>query len=334
MSSLLKRLSTLATGRKFSSLSVGIVIAMCAGLLLPALIGGMALTNLRQEQMRKEMESHLADKIQLLANSLVDPVWNVDTRGAKTIADASLLDPQVVRITINDPSQIPFLNIERPERRLGTSRVARHELIRGEELVGKVEVETDDGLRQQELRQDRRAYFLVLLGQFLFSLILIMLAIRLWVLRPLARLADFSNQLASGDLDRPLDWEQPDEIGRMARQLDQMRKGLRTAFSEQEAILNNVQVGVLFLRERTIQLANRHAELIFGYPLGGMHGKSTKAIYISDEQYSTIGERAYSAIGAVSGRYEQELQLKRLDGSSFLAQMRGCALDPDAPQAG
>jgi diguanylate cyclase (GGDEF)-like protein/PAS domain S-box-containing protein len=330
----LTQLRALTRGHEFTSLSTGIIIAMCAGLLLPALIGGLVLTGLRQEQIDREAQLHLEDKVQLLANSLVDPVWNVDTRGARTIADASMLDPQVVRITVKDPYQESYLNIERPERRLGVSRLAQRDLMRGNERVGSIEVETDNGLRQLELGQDRRAYFSVLLGQFLLSLVLILMAVRLRVLRPLARLTDFSNQLASGDLEHPVNWQQSDEIGRLAGQLEQMRSGLRTAFAEQEAILNNVQVGVLFLRERTIQLANRHAEQIFGYAPGGMVNQSTQIIYLSDNQYSTIGERAYSSIGELQGRYEEEVQLKRLDGSTFLSHMRGCALDPEVPAAG
>jgi diguanylate cyclase (GGDEF)-like protein/PAS domain S-box-containing protein len=334
MHRILKRLRVLTSGHELTSLSTGIIIAMCAGLLLPALIGGLVLTGLRQEQIDKEAQSHLDDKVQLLAKSLVDPLWNVDTRGARTIADASMLDPQVVRITVKDPYQENYLNIERPERRLGVSRLARRDLMHGSERVGSIEVETDNGLRQMDLRQDRRAYFSVLLGQILLSLVLILLAVRLRILRPLARLTDFSNQLASGNLEHPLSWQQSDEIGRLAGQLDQMRHGLRTAFAEQEAILNNVQVGVLFLRERSILLANRHAEQIFGYAPGAMVGQSTQIIYLSDNQYSTIGERAYSSIGELRGRYEEEVQLKRQDGSTFLSHMRGCALDPEVPEAG
>ena len=89
MRPLLTRLHALLSGHKFSSLSTGIIIAMCAGLLLPALIGGLVLTGLRQEQIDKEAQSHIDDRVQLLANSLVEPVWNVDTRGARTIADAA-----------------------------------------------------------------------------------------------------------------------------------------------------------------------------------------------------------------------------------------------------
>ena len=52
---------------------------MCVGLLVPAIIGGMVLFCLRQEQMDKEIADHLNDKINLMSISLPDRVWNVDT---------------------------------------------------------------------------------------------------------------------------------------------------------------------------------------------------------------------------------------------------------------
>jgi diguanylate cyclase (GGDEF)-like protein len=60
----------------------------------------------------------------------------------------------------------------------------------------------------------------------------------------------------------------------------------------------------------------------------------SRVIYLSDDQFSLIDNLAYAAIAKDTGRYEKELHLKRLDGSTFLAQMRGCALDPETPQAG
>ena len=72
--SFIKRLFALTTGRNASRLSINIAIALCAGLLLPALIGGTAATGLRQAEVDKEMESHLQDKLTLLARSLADPV--------------------------------------------------------------------------------------------------------------------------------------------------------------------------------------------------------------------------------------------------------------------
>ena len=333
---LLKRLSALFTGRGFGSLSTGIVIAMCAGLMLPAFVGGMALTNLNQERMNKELEDYLKDKIALLANSLSNPVWNYDTDAAKTIVDASLLDPQVVRITItvSDPLLNTFLSVERPERRLGKSRVAQHTLALSDESAGSVEVEVDDGLRQLKYEQDRRSYSFILLGQFVLALFLILIALRFRVLKPLADLATFSSQLGGGDFDHPVGWARSDEIGRLAHQLDQMRSDLRMSFAEQQAILGNIQVGVIFMREGVIQLANHHAEQIFGHAPGTMRGLKTGVICLSDEQFSAMNDRANAAFIAVGGRYEDELCLRRLDGSTFWARTRGCLLDPNAPEAG
>lgn len=309
------------------------MIAMCAGLLLPALIGVMILTNLRQQQMNQEVADDLLDKINLLAISLADPVWDIDSKTVVTIADALLNDPQVVRITVSDPQLNPFFNVARAERRLGVSRVARRELIARGTRVGHVELEIDDGLQRREFERHRSGYFLVLLGQFVLALLLILWAVRRRVLQPLARLSAFSNQLASGNLDRPLDWNQPDEIGRLARQLDQMRNGLRTSFAEQQAILSNVQVGVIFVRESTIELANRHAERIFGYATGEMHGLPSRSLYLSEDQCTSVNQQADAAFAA-AGVYEQELRLKHSSGSWFWARMRGCALDPGTAQAG
>jgi len=133
--SFLQRLYALATGGNSSRLSFGIVIALCAGLLLPAMIGGLALSSLRQAQIDKEMERHLEDKLTLLVTSLADPVWNIDTRGTTTIAESALLDPSVIRLTIRDPAGDLILQVERPERRTGIARSAMKPIVAGEVLV-------------------------------------------------------------------------------------------------------------------------------------------------------------------------------------------------------
>lgn len=334
ITSFLERLSALVTGKNSSRLSMGIVIALCAGLLLPALIGGVALTSLRQVQIDREMASHLQDKLTLLVTSLAEPVWNIDTRGTGTIAESAMLDPSVVRLTIRDQADDIILNVERPDRRTGASRSASKAIVANDVEVGSLELEIDDGLRQREFRQDRRAYYLLFVGMFATSLVLIVISLRKRVLRPLRRLMDFSNQLSEGNLDHPIDWRQPDEIGRLAQQLDRMRRRLKESFAEQQAILNNVRVGVVLARNRVIQLANRHAEQIFGYGPGEMTGLLSRVTHLSDEQFAEVGARAYRAIATEDGHYEEELQLKRRDGTTFWALLRGCALNPADPQDG
>lgn len=52
---MLTHLPSLKSAFKFRSLSTSIVIAMCAGLLVPALIGIAALNYLRQDNTTKEI---------------------------------------------------------------------------------------------------------------------------------------------------------------------------------------------------------------------------------------------------------------------------------------
>jgi PAS domain S-box-containing protein len=330
--SLVTRLAASLAGFKFNRLSTGIVIAVCAGLLLPALIGVATLTNLHREQLSKDAESHLQEKVALLVHNLASPLWNHDEITARAIADAFFSDPQVVRITVNDAQLTPLFTIEQPDRRLGVSRSVRRALLRNSEVLGQVELEIDDGLRQRGYELDRRANYLVLLCQFVLTLALILLALRFWVLKPLARLAAFSDHLSAGDLEHPLDWQAPDEIGRLARQLDRLRLGLRTSLAEQQAIVNNIGDGVLFVRERTIQLATLQAEQIFGYAPGKLRGMPTKILHPAEAL--SQNDLAYAEIATGAGRHEEERRLKRLDGSVFWARIRGSALDPGAPDAG
>ncbi|WP_394788084.1 EAL domain-containing protein [Rhodoferax sp.] len=301
---------------------------MVAGLFVPALIGVVTLTHLRQAQINKELAIYLDEKASLLSNSLAAPVWNYNTSSIATIGQAALLDAQVVRVTITDSDHAAVLALERPERRLGKSTVTQRALVltgepaTGTEVAGYVEIEVDNGLKQQELEQDRRAYAFILLGQFGLSLAFVLVALHLRVLRPLHNLALFSNRLAGGNFDQPVGWDRPDEIGRLARQLDQMRSDLKTSFAEQQVILSNVQVGVIFVRGDTVQIANRHAEAIFGYGAGQMCGLPTSSVDCAADSGET-GDAA-----------SEERYLQRLDGSCFWAQLRKRSLDALSPQAG
>ena len=313
---------------------------MAAGLFVPALIGVLTLTYLRQEQINKELAAYLDEKASLLSNSLAAPVWNYNISSITALGQAALLDPQVVRIAVSDSDKVSVLLLERPERRLGKSKVIRRPMVltgevsAGAEIAGYVEIEVDDGLRQKELEQDRRAYAFILLGQFGLSLAFVFVALHLRVLRPLQNLALFSNRLAGGNFDQPVGWDRPDEIGRLARQMDQMRSDLKTSFAEQQVILSNVQVGVIFVRGSTIKIANRHAEEIFGFGPDEMCGQHTSVLYPVDGLPAVQVDHTGEKPEAEDGPSEEERFLKRSDGSCFWAHLRKRSLDPVSPQAG
>ena len=309
---------------------------MIAGLLLPAIIGSFATTLLKQEQMQRELEGSLHDKLILLSNSLINPVWNYDMESVRTIVDAAFLDPQLLRLTITTVSDQkgPFYTLEQPAPSDARRMTARQVLVRGGELMGELEMEIDGHQKWHEFLETRYTNFFISFIQFFLALGMLMIAIQRRVLKPLGNLSEFSTQLAEGNLDAVLKWRRADEIGQLAAQMDQMRLNLRESFAEQNAILNNVQTGVLFIRRQYVHFANMRAEQIFGYEPGQMRGLKISQLHLSKAHYNEFRGRIRGRLTDSSCGYEEELCLRRFDGSEFWAWVRGSILYQASPSAG
>ena len=101
---------------------------------------------------------------------------------------------------------------------------------------------------------------------------------------------------------------------------------------EQQALLNNVVVGITIVRERTIMRCNRRFEELFGMAAGEGVASSTRSMYFTDEEFAR-GAESYALIDA-NGTYTREQWLRRMDGSGFWCRMSGRAVGPGEPAKG
>lgn len=180
-----------------------ILLATCAGMLLPALVGGLILNHVDQGRVNQELNRSLQDKIVLLADSLKNPVWNYDLNAAQAIVNSAMLDPQIARIAISVTSNIQsrFLTVEDASRQIGRVRNARHDLVLNSEKIGFVEIDQYDGPAMSKFRREQYNYALILLGQCVLAFFLILASVHYWILAPLKVLTTFSDQLANGNLE-------------------------------------------------------------------------------------------------------------------------------------
>ncbi len=101
---------------------------------------------------------------------------------------------------------------------------------------------------------------------------------------------------------------------------------------EQQALLNNVVVGITIVRDRKVLRCNRRFEELFGMDPGeGLHS-STRNMYFTDEEFNR-GGRSYALIDA-GGTHSREQWLRRKDGSGFWCRMSGRAVEPGQPAKG
>jgi two-component system, sensor histidine kinase and response regulator len=101
---------------------------------------------------------------------------------------------------------------------------------------------------------------------------------------------------------------------------------LRATSSEQQAIFDSANSGIVLLKDRVIQRGNRRLHEMFGWPSGAMIGQKTAVWYPDEAADTTGGGAVYEQIwrGEVNRR-EQELMRK--DGSLFWARLTGTAVD-------
>ena len=115
--------------------------------------------------------------------------------------------------------------------------------------------------------------------------------------------------------------------------LRQQEEQARTLLAENETILDNALVGIVYLKHRHVVSCNRRLEEIFGYGPGELIGKSSEVFYDTHQRFETVGEDAYR-VAARSRAFSTELILKHKDGTLFRGALNGRVLDPAHPQEG
>jgi diguanylate cyclase (GGDEF)-like protein/PAS domain S-box-containing protein len=102
---------------------------------------------------------------------------------------------------------------------------------------------------------------------------------------------------------------------------------------EYDALLANLSIGIAFTRERRFFLCNARFAEMLGYAPDELIGLPGEVICASPESYAALGEIAGPLISG-GGQLDVEWELRRKDGSSFVARLVAKSLDPANPQQG
>lgn len=121
-----------------------------------------------------------------------------------------------------------------------------------------------------------------------------------------------------------------DDITEKRRAEDALKALLR----EYQLVVDRARIGIVVLRDRIVQRCNPRFEEMLGYGPGELVGQSTRVFYpVSDEEWSALGRRAYTAI-AETGSFVGESRYQRRDGSPMWVRVTGSLLNRDNPDEG
>ena len=108
---------------------------------------------------------------------------------------------------------------------------------------------------------------------------------------------------------------------------------LAKAQQEQQAVFNAATVGVILTRDRVILQCNRTMEQLFGYGPGELVGQTTRVLYPDDATYEGLSARLVQGMQE-QGRYREERELVRKDGTRFWCRKMVQAIDQEALDKG
>ncbi len=107
---------------------------------------------------------------------------------------------------------------------------------------------------------------------------------------------------------------------------------LQRVLAEQQALLDNVVVGIAFSRERKIVRCNRRFEEMFGFAAGEAIGASWRQMYFTEDEFE-MRAQVYTELD--QGRtHTREQWLRRQDGSGFWCRVAGRAVAAGDPARG
>ncbi|WP_300749754.1 EAL domain-containing protein [Janthinobacterium sp.] len=109
---------------------------------------------------------------------------------------------------------------------------------------------------------------------------------------------------------------------------------LRHAMLEQQAILDNASVGILFSRSRLILRCNPRFAEMFGYTQQELTGRAAAELFPSSEAYAQFGLQAAPRLGQGLPYEQEEAQFRRRDGSLFWCRIRANAVDQEQSEEG
>jgi len=108
-------------------------------------------------------------------------------------------------------------------------------------------------------------------------------------------------------------------------------QGLQAAISQ--AMLDNVVIGIVFLRNRIVQHCNPFAEHLFGFVPGAMVGTSTREWYANPADFDALATDFYPTLSTLKA-HTTELILRRQSGELFWGRMSGRIFDSGNPLEG
>ena len=203
------------------------------------------------------------------------------------------------------------------------------EIRQEEKLLGALTVFPDENKLREDVRQEIRILGIALVGACLLTALLLGVTQLLLLIRPISLLSSGVNKVSGGDFSEKLPESGAKELvelaqafNRMTDMLKQREGALKDDLLFQQALFESAGVGIMIQRGDLITRCNRKMEELLRFPPGSLT-ENTFSGLLPDIGSSFTEEAIRDGIAL-------DLQLTRLDGSTFWARLIRSRIDKNS----
>lgn len=316
---------------------------------------------------KKQYHVNLREKAiftaELGASTLIDPLWNFNIEGIKNSGTSLLENKEVGYIEIkNSEDRELFKYTKLDDVYIDNNWIyVDKNIMKANEKIGYIKIGVTKYFEEELVKKDTIDAIIQI---FVLSIILwiMIIAISYYVTKPIKKLKESAEEIASGNLNTNINIDSKDEIGQFANTFTFMISKLISAFAELEEVYNNLSGAEEELRAQYDELqdneeALRNSEEKYRLALEGANDAIwewnliTGEFFSSSKLYEMTGykierfinikwlkkvihpddiEKAKKDfrdhINNITPYYESEYRVKKIDGSYICIFSRGKAL--------
>lgn len=301
------------------SIAVTILAALALGLLIPLSLGLVYSLGVERSRVEAELRLHHQNIVDSLANGVRDALLAFAPNEAENAARVMLQDPLVQEIKIHSSIYGMYLtNMAKGSNLVGKDlRVLGKKVFANGEELGYVEIAIDHGHLLTILSKERGKLLLLFSLMLASGLALVIPVLYFRLLRPVARLTRQAEILSSGRLDASFEWAGEDELSRLGRTFEDMRRKLLSSFSRiQELAVRDYLTGLPNRRAFFAEAGKRH-ELSLRY------GRPLSLAMIDIDHFKRVNDLKGHASGDLALREFASLMTSMVRKTDILARLGG-----------
>lgn len=282
-------------GHRFSWALIGVVTLLVLSFATIAIFINIA-------RIDTELKTRLDNALKLAQISLATPLWNFDYENINALVDALFLDKSIIYVNIVSEDRVLATRtrakpMQRPSAKF---LIKTADILYEGNPIGTIEL----GISRENITQE---VVMNILGIVALTILIIavialtsILITKRYITYPLSKLKSSATQIASGNLETPIDTSSYDEIGDLAQNFHTMRDFIKQLFGalreSNEKLEDYNRTLEQKVEERTLELQAKNTEL-----------KETLH-KLQDMQKQVIMQEKLASLGALTAGIAHEIK--------------------------